>query len=106
MQAGKLNKRVTIQKLAAAENAWGEPQPEGWVEVGKAWASILHQSGLATIKADAQTSVVKASIRLRYRTDLKAGMRVLHGSTVYAVRAVLPDEVKREHVDLVCEVTT
>lgn len=105
MQAGKLNKRVTIQHLAPGEDAWGQPLPEGWVELGKAWASILHQSGLSTIKADAQTSVVKASIRLRYRTDLKAGMRVSHGLTVYAVRAVLPDEAKREYVDLVCEVT-
>ena len=105
MQAGKLNKRVTIEKPADATNAWDERVPDQWVEVGKAWASILHQSGLATIKADAQTSVVKASIRLRYRTDLAAGMRVLHGSTVYAVHAVLPEEAKREHVDLVCEIS-
>ncbi|MFT3815442.1 MAG: phage head closure protein [Acidovorax sp.] len=106
MQAGKLNKRVTIQQKGAATNSWGEPLPDAWEEVAKVWARILHQSGMASIKADAQTSVVKASVRVRYRTDLLAGMRVLHGTTVYLVRAVLPDEVRREHVDLVCEQVT
>lgn len=31
-------------------------------------------------------------------------MRVLHGETVYQIKAVLPDEARRDHVDLVCEV--
>ena len=106
MQAGKLNKRVKVQKLGAAEDAWGQPLPENWVDVAVVWASIRHPSGLAAIKAGAEVSVVQTSIRLRYRTDVLAGMRVLHGTTVHLVRAVLPDEAKREHVDLVCEVVT
>lgn len=106
LRAGDLRSRVTIQKKGAAANSWGEPLPEAWEDVAKVRASIKHLSGLAAIKADAQTSVVKVSIRLRYRTDVLAGMRVLHGTTVHLVRAVLPDEAKREHVDLVCEVVT
>ncbi|WP_442904903.1 phage head completion protein, partial [Gordonibacter sp.] len=39
-----------------------------------------------------------------YRTGLDAGMRVLHGAKVYAVKAVMPDEVRREFMDLACEV--
>lgn len=106
MRAGDLNRRITIQRRGTATDAWGSPVPgaENWVEVGKTSAIIKTLSGLGAIKADAQASTVKASIRVRWRTDLTAGMRVLHGGTVYDVQAVLPDVAGREHVDLVCEV--
>lgn len=106
LDAGGLNRRITIQILGAATDSWGTPIPgvENWIDVGKVWANIDTLSGLGTIKADAQVSTVKASIRVRWRTDLAAGMRVLHGTTVYDVKAVLPDASGREHVDLVCEV--
>ncbi len=106
LDAGSLNRRITIQKLGQMHDEWGSPIPgaENWVEVAKPWASIKNLSGLGVIKADAQVSVVKTSIRIRYRTDITAGMRVLHGTTVYDIKAVLPDDAGREHVDLVCEV--
>jgi SPP1 family predicted phage head-tail adaptor len=44
------------------------------------------------IKAGAEASVVQASIRIRYRTDVTSAMRVVHGSTTYEIKAVLPDE--------------
>lgn len=105
LDAGSLNRRITIQKPGQLHDEWGStiPGSENWVEVAKPWASIKNLSGLGAIKADAQASVVKTSIRIRYRTDITAGMRALHGSTVYDIKAVLPDEVRREHVDLVCE---
>ena len=50
------------------------------------------------------TSTLKASIRIRYRTGIDAGMRVLHGGVVYQVLAVLPDVAGREFIDVVAEV--
>lgn len=106
MRAGDLNRRITIQRRGEATDSWGSPVPgaENWLEVAQTRASIETLSGLGTIKADAQAATVKASIRVRWRTDLAAGMRVLHGGTVYDVKVVLPDVAGREHVDLVCEV--
>lgn len=104
LRAGALNRRVTIQKPGPGVNEWNEPTPDQWVDVCKPWANIKHLSGSETIRADAVISAVKASIRIRYRTGLDAGMRVLHGAKVYAVKAVMPDEVRREFMDLACEV--
>lgn len=103
MQAGKLNQRVTIQKLTSGQDAIGQPVTT-WEAVATVWANIRYKSGLETIKADAETSIAKASIRIRRRTDVTAGMRVSHGTTVFDILAVLPDESSRSHVDLVCEV--
>ncbi|RYF07349.1 MAG: head-tail adaptor protein [Comamonadaceae bacterium] len=106
MRAGTLNRKITIQKKGAGEDEWGTPTPgpENWVDVRTLPASIMARSGLSAIKADAQTSVVKVSIRIRYRADIAAGMRAVHGDTVYDIKEVLQDYAGRVHTDLVCEV--
>lgn len=105
MNAGKLNRRVSIEAKSGGVDSWGQPLPDAWAPVCTVWASIKNLSGLGAIKADAAVSTVKTSIRIRWREDVKAGMRVVHGATVYRIEAVLPDAAGREFVDLVAEVT-
>ncbi|NMF98390.2 phage head closure protein [Aromatoleum toluolicum] len=107
MDSRRLNRKVTIQRQTAEQDAAGQPLTT-WGNLiasgdGKVWANILHLSGSESIKANADASTVRASIRIRYRTDVDAGMRVMHGAVVYDIKAALPDEVRREYVDLVCE---
>lgn len=102
MKAGQLNCRVTLQSPVTGTDSIGQPV-NGWQEIGPVWASIRFLNGLESIKAGAQSSIAKASIRIRYRSDLTTAMRVLHGARIFEIVAVLPDEQKREHVDLVCE---
>ncbi|MDF3851356.1 phage head closure protein [Achromobacter denitrificans] len=102
MRAGELNRRVILLRREeirdAANELIGSWQP---VPPGR-WASIRHVSGLGTIRAGGELSVVKASIRMRINRVVAAGMRVRHGGDVYAVDAVLPDKSGRVYVDLVC----
>lgn len=104
MDTGSLNRRIEIQRRGAAVDDWGQPVPEAWDPHVKLWANIRHQSGAETIRADAPSSAVRVSIRIHYRTDIEPAMRAVYQGKVYDIKAVLPDEVKREHVDLVCEV--
>jgi SPP1 family predicted phage head-tail adaptor len=62
------------------------------------------KSRLESIKAGASVSVVQASIRVRYRAGITAGMRVVHNLVAYQITAVQPDVGGREFVDLVAEV--
>lgn len=103
MQAGSLNSKITIQRKTAAADAWGTPEPQGWEDVAKVWSNVRHQSGSESIRASADVSIVRASIRIRWRAGIDAGMRVLHAGQVYDIEAVLPG-VGRQHVDLVCRV--
>lgn len=102
MRAGTLNARVTIEQPTAGQDTVGQPV-RTWTTVATVWANIRHRSGAETIRGDADTSVVKVSIRIRYKTGLNAGMRVTHGADTYDVRAVLMDVEHKEYTDLVCE---
>jgi SPP1 family predicted phage head-tail adaptor len=103
--AGKLNCRVIIKQPAAVQDAAGQPIPT-WTTLATVWANIRSLNGLETIKGGAEASVAKASIRIRYRTDVTAAMRVVHGSTTYEIKAVLPDEAGKQYLDLACQVIT
>ncbi len=102
MRAAKLNKRVQIQHLTAGQDAIGQPGTV-WTLLATVWASVLLKNGVQTIRADADVSTVQASIRIRKRSDITADMRVVDGASTYDIKAVLPDEASRQHVDLVCE---
>lgn len=102
MKSGELRYRVTLQSHSQTQDSTGEIL-RTWVDVAPVWASIRFVSGISAIKADMDVSTVKASIRIRYRTGISAGMRVLHGGDVYEVQAVMPNMAGR-YIDLVCEV--
>lgn len=99
MQAGQLRDRITIQRKTAGTDAWGAPLPEAWADYASLWSNIRFLSGTESIKAGADTSIVKASIRIRWRQDVTAGMRIVAGAAVYDIEAVLPGQ-RREYVDL------
>lgn len=103
MQAGRLNRRCTLQQPGTTTDEIGQPIP-GWTDVATVWGDIRLKSGLESIKAGAPVSTVPVSIRVRYRTDLDASMRIVHGATVYAVKAVMLDVAGHQYTDLVCEV--
>lgn len=99
-----LNSPITIWQRTSAEDALGQPV-ETWTALAELWGEIRHPSGVQQIKAGAEVSTVRASIKVHKRDDITAAMRVLHGSTIYDIKAVLPDERGRVYMFLVCEVT-
>ena len=53
MQAGKLNKRVSLQRPARVQDPQTGDMTDGWLEVRKQWASIEPLSANAFIAAQA-----------------------------------------------------
>jgi SPP1 family predicted phage head-tail adaptor len=101
MAAGRLRTRITITQRGTAQDALGQPVAT-WSTVATVWADIRHPSGVQAVKGDADMSIVKASIRIRRRSDVDAGMRVTAGADVYDIKAVLPD-ADRKYLNLPSE---
>lgn len=101
MKAASLRSLCVLQTLTAGQDAIGQPVT-AWVDTASVWADVRYVNGLSAIKAGADVSLSRVSIRLRYRA-VNAGQRILYGTTVFNILAVLPD-ARRVFVDLVCEV--
>lgn len=103
MRIGTLNREISLERGTETQDSDGGTVVT-WSPIATVWASIRHQSGMETVRTEMPVSVVKASIRIRFREDLDATCRALHGGKTYDIKAVLPDLVGREYVDLSCEV--
>lgn len=99
--ANSLRHRVVVLDPPVGEDSVGQPLTT-WTERGTRWADVRVLGGLETIRAGADLSIVKASIRMRHCTDIDASNRISHAGVTYNVKAVQPDGT-RHHVDFVCE---
>ncbi|MFV1944192.1 phage head closure protein [Pseudomonas luteola] len=101
MRAGKLNHLLTIQKVQRTQDRGGG-FVETWVDMGKEWASVESISGREYLAAAALQAQTTWKITLRYRDDLLNTMRLVEGSRIYEIEAVLPNDSLREVV-LMCK---
>lgn len=100
MKAATLRDRVTLQTLASGVDEIGQPLTT-WLDDAILWADVRYLSGMSAIKAGADVSLSKVSIRLRHRA-INPAQRIKRGSEIFAIQAVLPD-ARRVYVDLVCQ---
>ena len=110
MKAGLLNRRIEIQRRGGARDDWGQLLTQSWLPHLQLWAHVLRFGGLQNPAEDAAADAERTGtrtgtcMRVRYRQDIQAGMRAVLGSTAYEIVAVVPDEERREHMDLLCKV--
>jgi len=100
----RLMAKVTLKSPPTGQDTLGQPTGS-WSDVATVFADIRHESGLEAIKAGAETSAVRCSVRVNYRASILPSWRVVFGAKTYEVKAVLPDSRKR-WVDLACELVT
>ena len=106
MRAGSLRHRVTIQRYELAVDEYGAPlRRESWKGVSTVWASVEAVSGREFFASQQAQSEVTQRIRIRYRPDVTADMRVIHNGKVFNIVAPLPDNRGRELVLMCREVS-
>lgn len=97
-----LDTKVLIETMGTSQDAAGQPIT-GWTTVCNPWANIKTLSGIGTLRASADVSIEKVSIRIRYRADVKAGMRVTARGRQYQIKAEPIMIDRKAYLDLVCE---
>jgi SPP1 family predicted phage head-tail adaptor len=96
-----MNHRITLLRRQAGRDALNQPI-EDWTDVATIWADVRFQSGAEVLRANAEVSVKRASIRIRARKDIDASWRIRYQGEEFDVKSALPDD-DRSFVFLVCE---
>jgi SPP1 family predicted phage head-tail adaptor len=106
MQAGRISLKCLLQQPSGAVDELGQPLPDNWVTVAEVWCEPAYLSGIESIRAGADTSVTKVSVRLRKRAGITNAMRLVskHDGTVFQINNVLPDARDKAQLFLHCEV--
>ena len=102
MDAGSLNKRVTIQSPAEVRGADYADVQRTWTDVASVWASIEPLSARELFQNREVSSELTTRVRMRYLSGVSAKQRVLFGARVFEIQSVLnPGEMNIE-LELLC----
>jgi SPP1 family predicted phage head-tail adaptor len=96
-----LRDRILIERESSAPGPTGAPV-KAWQPLCRPWAEVKGVSGRAFLAAGAEQSEVTFEIRMRYRADITAGLRVTHHGITLEIVAPLPDE-RRQWLRLMCK---
>lgn len=102
MTAGQLRERVTIQQAVETPDGGGGSSID-WQDVATVWAEVRPLSGRERLQAQQLESAVNYRIRIRFRSDITAGMRLVWRDQVMNIRAVYNEDQKRAYLTLDCE---
>jgi len=99
LNAGHLDRRVTLRARAAGVDSRG--QPDGaWADVDTVWAQPMPSKGREYFAADTMQAETAMAWRIRYRTDVTAAMQLVDDDgTPYDIQAAVP-AANREWLDL------
>jgi SPP1 family predicted phage head-tail adaptor len=97
---GALDRLVTLQSPTASPDTAGGPAIT-WATVATVWATKSALTGTRLLVAAMTSYEADVVFRIRWRSDVIAGWRVVHGSSTYEIKIV--EELGRHHLqDLTC----
>ncbi len=105
METGKLRHQITIQTLTEGSpnlKPSGEPDATWTNTLTGVSASIEPLRGRELFAAQEHHSDITIRVRIRYRAGIIAAQRVLYGSRVLNILAVLNREERNIELELMC----
>jgi SPP1 family predicted phage head-tail adaptor len=103
MLAAKLRHRVTIEQFTEVQDSDGARETTWAAILTNHPAEIVPLSGREFTAAAAIQAGITTRITVRYDSDITEAMRVVHGTDIYNIKAVLPDPSLRRHMTLMCQ---
>ena len=97
MEAGKLNRRITIQRKTVTPDSYNQPI-ETWKDEFSIWAQVISSGGreyYAAQKLNASTEIV---FSIRYTTGVTPTDRIKYGSRVFEILSVNDVDGMREEL--------
>jgi SPP1 family predicted phage head-tail adaptor len=100
-RAGQLRHRLNLQAATETRDSFGGVVLT-WSTIATVWGSIEPLSGRELFAAQQVNALISARIRIRYRDDVNARMRVVHEAKSYDIQSVIDPETRHVELELMC----
>jgi SPP1 family predicted phage head-tail adaptor len=85
MRAGKLDRRITLQRaIVATPSAFNEPTPD-WVDIATVWAQQRPNRGAERFSAQEINGQAVMTFHIRYRSDVTVQDRILYEGRLWNI---------------------
>lgn len=100
--SSRLKFRIQIQKPDTSRSTAGEPV-KNWMNHAQVMADIYSINGREFFDAHQVNAEVTTKIVMRFKKGITPDMRVIHGTDIYKIIAVLNQENSRQATMLLCK---
>ena len=108
MMAGKLDRRITIERYGVTYDEFNQPI-EAWTELAKRWASKQDVSDGEKLRAAQVGATVTTRFHVRYDSVTKtitAADRIVYEGRTYAIVGIKEMEGRREGIEITASTGT
>lgn len=98
----ELRHRLVLQEEVVAPDEAGG-QVRNWQDVATVWAAIEALQGTERLEAMRVQAQVTHRITLRYRQDIRPGMRILRAGRPFNLRTVVDPDGRRRFLNILAE---
>lgn len=99
LEAGRLDRRITIQSYTTSADSYGEPL-KTWADFVTVWAQYLPLRGAERFAAKQVDATIEAKFRLRWRDDLDTTMRITFESRTWDIAGIV-EIGRREGLEII-----
>lgn len=100
INAGRLNKRIIIQRKTGSASSMTEPETLGTVKT--VWACLEPLQGKAYFEANRQNSEVTIKITIRYLQGITPDMQILFGTRIFEIISIINVGERNCEMQLMC----
>ncbi len=100
MRAGRLDRRVTLQRRTVTRDSYGD-ENETWSDEATVWAAIRGMPGREYLAGDKFVQEARAVFQIRWRAGVDPGMRLTYGGATYEIVSVT-EIGRRQGLELLC----
>lgn len=101
MQAGKLRKRIEIQRRASTQDGYGQPLMT-WETIASTQAEIEPMNGRELVAAMAVQSEATHTVTIRYRPGITAALRIKYAGRLFNIHSVIDESERHRMLTLLC----
>jgi SPP1 family predicted phage head-tail adaptor len=87
MQAGRLDRRITIEQPTESTGAIGDVT-ESWSDFATVWAGKDDRSGREALSPEIERGEVETVWRIRHLDGLTMKMRIVYDGRIYDIRSI------------------
>lgn len=88
MNIGRLDRRITIQRVTRAADSYGE-LIETWADLATVWASKQDIRGSEFLAAKQTVASIDAKFKIRYLSGLKPTDRIYYDDKYYDIAGII-----------------
>ena len=102
MEAGTLNKRITLQYTTNVSDGMGGFTAT-WIDAATVWAAIWPTSAAELIQSMQTDMVISHRVRIRYRSVLRPSWRIRFGLRYFNIVSIINPNERGEWLDILCK---